>query len=121
MATTVCFADCGGWLMTNATVTNGRFQAGNQAAVGHSSKSQRLRAAMLQAISEDDVQDIVKKLVTMAKGGDIDATKILFGFIGKPVEGPAAPVDARALATHILARIRADRALSEEPERRPDD
>lgn len=64
--------------------TGGRFALGNQAAKGHSSHGQRLRAAVLVAISVDDVAAIIGKLVDAAKEGDIRATKLVLDFIGRP-------------------------------------
>ncbi len=70
----------------NATPPNGRFQPGNVAAVGHSSRSQKLRHAMLQAVTETDIAAIVTKLVEAATDGDLKAMTLLFSVIGKPVD-----------------------------------
>ena len=98
------------------TVSNGRFQPGNQAAVGHSSRSQKLRCVMLEAITEDDVRADVKavvgKLVALAKGGDVAAIKLLFDrVLGKVVAIEEPPVgwtpEQRAAKTaEIAERIR---------------
>lgn len=67
---------------------------------------------MLRAVSEADVRGLVLK----AKDGDIDATKLLFGFIGK---GPETAVTAvpnqtheqrRASLLNLAARIRGDKS-----------
>jgi hypothetical protein len=41
----------------------------------------RLRAALFEAVSEDDVREIAEKLVERAKEGDLQATRLLFGYI----------------------------------------
>jgi hypothetical protein len=43
----------------------------------------RLQAAVFDAISEADVQVMVKSLVERAKDGDVAAVKMVFGLIGK--------------------------------------
>ena len=58
------------------TPTNRGFQPGNQAAVGHSSRSQKLRHAMLAAITETDVQAVIGKLIDLARSGDIKASNV---------------------------------------------
>lgn len=48
-------------------------------------KSQKLRQALLDAVTEKDMQDIVKKVVELAKGGNIQAIKEVFDrCLGKP-------------------------------------
>ena len=94
------------------TVSNGRFQPGNQAAVGHSSRSQKLRCVMLEAITEDDVRAVVTKLVALAKDGDLKASALLLDRIcGKVVTVEEPPVgwtpEQRAAKTaEIAERIR---------------
>ena len=47
----------------------------------------RLRAAMLAAVSEQDMTAIIAKLVQLAKDGDVRAIKeLLDRTLGKPVE-----------------------------------
>ena len=57
----------------------GRFGTGNKFGTGNpnASKIQKLRAAMLSAVSETDVKAIIGKLVTMALGGDVKAAKMI--------------------------------------------
>lgn len=99
------------------TADNGRFRVGNQAAVGHSSRSQRLRGAMLASVTEQDVQAIVAKLVDLARDGDTKAMALLFSIIGKPADGgvmqsaPAGDSDSGKAERiqQIAARIRLSR------------
>ncbi len=72
----------------------GRFQPGNKAAVGRQSRQQRLRNAIFAAVSFEDIKTITEGLVTQAKAGDLDAVKLLLGFIGKGAGGPAGPLVA---------------------------
>jgi len=104
----------------SATGTNGRFQPGNQAAVGHSSRSQKLRHVMLEAISEDDLRAVVTKLVALARAGNLGAAKLLLDrtigkvSVGEPPAGGDAPDSTTAIERDMLAitaRIERLRAL----------
>lgn len=97
---------------------SGRFQPGNTAACGHSSRSQKLRGAILAAITEDDVSEITATLIQQAKAGDQVAAKLLLSYIGKATEGPSVAVQVnqvsepgagRGRAVAIAERIRAAR------------
>lgn len=69
----------------------GKFQRGNHAAVGNpfNRKMQQFRSALMETISVEDVREIVAKLVTLAKGGDLAAIKVLLDRL----LGTAAPTD----------------------------
>ena len=104
----------------SATGTNGRFQPGNQAAAGHSSRSQKLRYVMLEGISEDDVRAVVTKLVALAKAGNLGAAKLLLDrtlgkvSVGEPPAGGDEPDSTTAIERDMLAitaRIERLRAL----------
>ena len=79
-------------LETEPTGTDGRdnagkFSAGNSFGRGNpvARHAQRLRQLFVQAVTEDDVTAIVKKLVAMAKDGDIQAANLLLTrALGKP-------------------------------------
>ena len=103
---------------TITTAASGRFQLGNTAACGHSSRSQKLRGAILAAISENDVAEITATLIQQAKAGDQVAAKLLLGYIGKAPEQPGVAVQVnqvsepgagRGRAVAIAERIRAAR------------
>ena len=67
---------------------DGRFLPGHGGGPGnpHAQKVHRLRAALLSADTPEDVKEIVYKLVSMAKQGDIAAAKeLLDRTLGKPV------------------------------------
>jgi hypothetical protein len=105
------------------TKKNGLFQPGNRAAVGHSTRSQKLRNAILHSISREDVQAITAKLIEQARAGDQAAAKLLLGYIGKPVEGPQVAIQVnspetpgagRETAMRIIARIQAERGTGGE-------
>jgi hypothetical protein len=69
----------------------GRFTVGNRAAAGHArpfaEQRSRLRWEFYHAISAEDVAAIAQKLVTLAKGGDLQAIKLLLLWaLGKPPE-----------------------------------
>ena len=84
---------------TNPTPTNhntngdgrdrsGRFGSGNQFGSGgnpYAAKVAALRAALLAAVTEDDISEIADVLLAQAKNGDKAATKLLFQYtLGKP-------------------------------------
>jgi hypothetical protein len=57
---------------------SGRFGKGNQGGPGASAlavKQTKLRIAMLAALQEEDVQEVVRKLIELAKEGSIAAAK----------------------------------------------
>ena len=70
----------------NGRTPRGQFGLGNTAAVGHSSRGKKLRAAVLRAISEDDLQMIVLAMIDKAIAGDIAAAKLILSTIGPPTE-----------------------------------
>ena len=46
-----------------------------------------MRSALLDAVGENGLADIVQGMVTAAKGGDVAAAKLLLSYLlGKPVE-----------------------------------
>lgn len=67
----------------------GRFATGNKFGTGNpnASKVQKLRAAVLRAISEEDVQGIILTMIDLAIGGDIAAAKLILSTIGPATEG----------------------------------
>jgi len=67
----------------------GRFVKGNQFGKGNplAKKVARLRAALLCAITPNDVQAIIKKLIKQARAGDLAAAKEVFDrAVGRPQE-----------------------------------
>ena len=61
----------------NERTAGGRFAPGNAGGPGnpHAQQTARLRAALLEAVSEDDLRDVVIKLVELAKAGSIPAIR----------------------------------------------
>ncbi len=101
---------------------NGKFAAGNPGGPGnpHAGQVARLRAVMLEAVSEDDMRAVVLKLVELAKGGDLKAIDLLLTrTLGKADGGPVVAVQMNqqangpgaspGRAAGILARLRAER------------
>ena len=67
----------------------GRFTQGNEGGPGnpHSLQVSRLRSALLNAVTEDDMREIIEALVAKAKAGSIAAARVLFNrTLGKPLE-----------------------------------
>ena len=52
-------------------------------------KVAKLRAALLDAVGEDDVAAVARKLVLKARGGNTEAAKLLLSYVvGRPAEAP---------------------------------
>jgi hypothetical protein len=69
----------------------GRFNQGNQGGPGHPFARQvaRLRRALLQSVTEEDIQEVGRRLVALAKEGNVQAAKLLLSYtIGKPQPAP---------------------------------
>ena len=74
---------------TSGRKSNGQFAEGNKCGTGnpYARRVARLRSALLDAVGENGLTDIVQGMVTAAKGGDVAAAKLLLSYLlGKPVE-----------------------------------
>ena len=68
---------------------SGKFTTGNKLGRGnpYAAHVARLRSALMEAVTEDDIRSIAETLVGLARGGDITATKeLLLRTLGRPVE-----------------------------------
>jgi len=66
----------------------GKFAPGNKFGVGNPfhKKTHALRASLFQTVSEDDLIKVTKKLIAMAKSGNIHAIRELFDrVLGRPL------------------------------------
>jgi ribosomal protein L17 len=53
----------------------------------HAEQVGRLRSALLNAVTEEDIRQVVSALIGKAKSGDVHAARILFDrVLGKPIE-----------------------------------
>ncbi len=71
----------------NGRDVRGRFTAGNREARGnpHARRVGELRSAMLDAVTANDLAEIVQAMITKAKSGDVVAAReILDRCLGKP-------------------------------------
>ncbi|MBY0525772.1 MAG: hypothetical protein K2R98_20435 [Gemmataceae bacterium] len=69
----------------------GRFTRGNPGGTGNpfARRVASLRAALVDAVAEQDIRDIAMSLLRAAKDGNVAAAKLLFAYcIGKPAEMP---------------------------------
>ena len=81
---------------SNGRDRSGRFAAGNKHGRGNplAQQAQKLRVALLEAVTEEDIKAIIAKLVETAKGGDVVAAReVLDRVVGK------------ACQTELLQRI----------------
>jgi hypothetical protein len=73
----------------NGRNARGRFARGNAGGPGnpHAKHVARLRSALFDAVSPQDVMDVVSALLALAKGGEVPAAKeLLQRLLGPPVE-----------------------------------
>ena len=83
----------------NGRTPRGQFAKGNPGGPGnpHAKRVAWLRAALLEAVSKDDLRAIARTLVKKAKGGDLPAIRELLNrVIGK------APDDAEASPPEVI-------------------
>lgn len=74
---------------SNGRDSSGRFTKGNAGGPGNPLGGQiaRLRAALIAAVSEDDMRAVVSKLVEKAQACDTAAAKLLLErYLGRPIE-----------------------------------
>lgn len=119
----------------NGRSTDGKFGQGNSFGRGNpiARHAQKLRQLFVETVSEDDIRDIVQKLVAMAKTGDIAAANlVLTRALGKPAVAdngpivdetpePLGAVTAGNLAEHkrrLLEELDDNQAFNVEHERR---
>lgn len=101
---------------------DGKFAAGNPGGPGnpHGGQVARLRSVMLDAVTPDDMRAVVRKLVELAKGGDLKAIDLLLNrTLGKADGGPLLAVQMNqqangpgaspGMTAAIMARLRAAR------------
>lgn len=73
----------------NGRDSRGRFTTGNSGGPGNPYAQQvgRLRTAMMEAVTEQDLREVVEKLVRLAKYGDVPSIRLLLDrLLGRPVE-----------------------------------
>ena len=89
----------------------GRFATGNPGGPGNpfARRVAQLRSALLDAVSDDDLREIVSALVTRAKSGDVVAAReILTRIIGKPgdsVDPDRLDLDDLKIASEMDAEV----------------
>src|ERR1043165_529342 len=82
----------------------GRFQKGNRGGPGNpfARQTAKLRQAALNAVSEEDIQEVIAILKAKAKEGDVAAIKLLLSYsVGKP----ATAADPDTLDQHEMHTI----------------
>jgi hypothetical protein len=70
---------------------NGRFAKGNHGGPGNpfARRVAHLRSLALEVVSDDDLSAILRKMVELAKEGDVAAAKVVLQYtLGKPTEQP---------------------------------
>ncbi|MFH1746711.1 MAG: hypothetical protein ABIG44_06655 [Planctomycetota bacterium] len=86
---------------------NGRFVAGNRASHGNPYAPQMavLRSALLEAVTPKDMTDVVRKLMELAKGGNVSAMKLLLSYTIGRVPDAVADTDDRPATLGDLQRL----------------
>ncbi len=88
---------------SNGRDTGGRFAKGNAGGPGnpYARKSAQVRSLMIDTVSTDDLQEIIRKLVGMAKAGDIAAAKLILdrtaGRVADPVDPDWVDIEGRKI------------------------
>ena len=107
----------------NGRTASGRFDKKNNFAAGnpHQQKVQKFRSVLLNAVTLADMRAVVKKLVAMAKDGDLGAMKLLLDrSLGKiavdQVEPPVSAKDRHRQLVAIADRIRDERRQADAAE-----
>lgn len=80
---------------SNGRQNDGKFGQGNSFGKGNpiARHAQKLRQLFVEAVSEQDIREIVSKLVGMAKAGDIAAANlVLTRALGKPAVADNVPI-----------------------------
>ncbi|MEY4673991.1 MAG: hypothetical protein RL148_1775, partial [Planctomycetota bacterium] len=106
----------------------GRFSKFNQFGQGNplAKRAQALRTAAMQAVTEDDLRQVVAVLITFAKAGDVQAARLLLErTLGKPRDGDEpdlGPVDGNPTtlpeaAQRVLAQLATGQTTLEAAER----
>jgi hypothetical protein len=88
---------------TSGRRPDGTFAPGNRAGRGNpfAKRAQELRSALYDAVSTEDLRQVVAALVTQAKSGDVPAAReVLDRLLGKAAEG--IDLDARIEALEDL-------------------
>ena len=100
----------------NRRSSNGRFTVGNAGGPGnpHAAQVGGLRRALLDAVTPDDVRDIAAKLVTLAKGGDLNAMRLVLDrTVGKKfVEQIESPPTLEEYKAWLLSPFRVERCAA---------
>src|ERR1043166_1097125 len=89
----------------------GRFQKGNRGGPGNpfTRQTAKLRQAALNAVSEEEIQEIIAVLKARAKQGDVAAIKLLLSYsVGKPTTA----ADPDTLDQHEMRTIINNHAAS---------
>ena len=83
---------------SNGRGARGRFAPGNPGGPGnpHAARVAKLRSAALAAVTQKDLRAVVRKLLELAKGGDVAAAREILQRCLGPAE-----------ATDVLARLEA--------------
>jgi len=85
----------------------GRFLPGNSCSPGNpfTGKVMRLKTALLDAVDEQDLQDVIATLVHKARDGDVAAAKVLLDRMLGPAKEPPEepPLDPREIFKHHLS------------------
>jgi hypothetical protein len=78
---------------TSGRETNGRFAVGNRGGPGNpfARRVAALRSAFIAAVTPEDLQRICQRMVTMASLGDLQAAKLVLGYVLGKIPEPVNP------------------------------
>ncbi len=87
--------------VSNGRGVNGKFLPGNRIGTGNPAarQAQQLRFALMTAVTPEDVQRMVRRLVQLAEEGDVQAAKLILD----RVLGPPVPLDVEERIAQLEA------------------
>lgn len=99
-------AGSGATPVTATRSASGRFLPGNREGRGNPAnrRAQKLRNALIRAVTPDDVRAVAATLTEAAKSGDVQAAKLLLSFVvGRPAS--TIELDAKVAAVAATASV----------------
>lgn len=87
---------------------NGQFGEGNRYGRGnpHAKRVAQFRSTMMEAVSQEDLKSIVEALVTQAKAGDIQSTKLLLSHLVGSIPQTVNPDEIELQEMQLHAKLK---------------
>lgn len=98
---------------------NGQFAAGNKYGRGnpHAQKVAQLRTALIQAVTPQDMEEIMKALISQCKAGDIASIKLLLPYLVGSIPQPVNPDEIEIQQMYLESKFMDTAAMIERKKR----